>query len=374
MLNQILEAQMTEHLGAEPYERTAERNAYRNGFRSRTLNSRVGKLVLNIPQSRDGKFSTELFARYQRSEQSFMLALMEMVVQGVSTRKVTLITEKLCGTSFSKTTVSELCKELDVKVNAWNERPLTNSAYPFMIIDALVIKIRKDGVVKPASALIATGINEFGFREILGVKIGNSESYETWSEMFTWLKSRGLSSIDFIVSDNHKGLVKAISKHFQNTIWQRCQAHFIRNILSHTPSKHKKHMIIKIKEILNASDKKTARKFAAELFNELEGKADKALSCLENGLEDAIAVLDLPEKYRKRLKSTNMLERLNEEIRRRERVIRIFPNEESPLRLIGALLLEKDEVWSLEIKYLIMDDFFAWKNRFEKNEELSLIK
>lgn len=195
VLNQILEAQVTEQLKAKPYERTEERQGYRNGHRKRPLVTRIGQLVLEVPRVRSGEFSTEMFERYQRSEQALLVALMEMVVNGVSTRKVRAVVEELCGTEFSRSTVSELCKRLDPIVKAWNERDLSEKEYPFILVDALVIKVRKGGRVRSQSVLIACGVNRDGYREVLGLMIGDSESEATWSEFFGWLKERGLKGL-----------------------------------------------------------------------------------------------------------------------------------------------------------------------------------
>jgi putative transposase len=372
VLSQVLEAQMTEYIGADRHERSETRQAYRNGHRMRRLYSRVGPLSLRVPQSRDGGFSTEIFRRYQRSEQALVLALMEMVVNGVSTRKVGAITEELCGASFSKSTVSQLCTELDLRVEAWNERPLSDTRYPLVIVDALVIKVRKDKAVRPISALIAIGISESGHREILGLRLGDSENEAGWNQMFAWLKQRGLSDVFLIVSDAHQGLRNAADRHFQGVIWQRCQVHFRRNVLGLTPKSQKAKMAGLLERIMKAEDREEAWKAFGLLAEEMDGKADKAVDDLENGLEDALAVLILPEKYRKRLRTTNMVERLNEEVRRRERVIRIFPNEDSAVRLIGALLAEQHETWSTGKRYLDMADFLEWKQEWNrKNEENS---
>jgi putative transposase len=372
VLNQVLEAQMTEHLGASRHERTESRQAYRNGHRPRRLYSRVGPLSLRVPQSRDGGFSTEIFQRYQRSEQALVLALMEMVVNGVSTRKVSAITEELCGTSFSKSTVSQLCTGLDLRVEAWNERSLVDTRYPLVIVDALVIKVRKDKAVRPISALIALGISQTGHREILGLRLGDSENEASWNQMFSWLKQRGLKDVFLIVSDAHQGLRNAADRHFQGVIWQRCQVHFRRNILGLTPKKHRPQMACLLEKILKADDRDQAWQAFHRLAEEMAGRADKAVDDLENGLEDALAVLILPEKYRKRLRTSNMAERLNEEIRRREKVIRIFPNEDSAVRLIGALLAEQHETWSTGRRYLDMTDFLEWEAQWNrKNKENS---
>jgi putative transposase len=364
----VLEAEMTEYVGAEPYERTDERRTYRNGYRPRQLTTRVGTLTLRVPQSRDGSFSTELFRRYQRSEQALVLALMEMVVQGVSTRKVTRITEELCDTSFSKSTVSSLCADLDTRVEAWNSRRLEEH-YPFVIVDALVVKVRRDSAVRPTSALLAIGISEKGHREVLGLDMGDSETEGTWARFFSRLKDRGLCGVELIASDNHGGLVQAAERHFQGAMRQRCQAHFTRNVLKLTPKHLRSEMTAWLRRIFRSENKREARDAFEALADELEGKADAALDVLEEGLDDAVAVLVLPAKYRRRLRTTNMLERLNEELRRRERVIRIFPNEASALRMIGALLVEQHEQWISGRKYFNMDEYESWRQARQAREE-----
>jgi len=358
VLNQILEAQVTETLGADRHERSDERQGYRNGYRARTLYTRVGPVTLQVPQTRDGSFSTEIFKRYQRSEQAFVLALMEMVVQGVSTRKVSAITEELCGASFSKSTVSALCVGLDARVKVFNERSLEGE-YPFVMVDALFIKSRQGDRVVKRAALIASGIRADGHREILGVQIGDSENYTTWEDMFKWLKGRGLSGVYFVISDDHCGITKAVDKHFQGATWQRCQVHLMRNLLGHSPTKLRGEVAAAAKLVFQAADMTEARRRLSEFVEQFDKSAPKVVACMEAGFEDAMAIMALPEKYRKRLRTTNMQERLNEEVRRRERVIRIFPNDESALRLIGALLAEQNEVW-LERKYLDMDEFNEW--------------
>ena len=359
VLNQILEAQASETLGAERYERTDVREGYRNGYRPRQLYTRVGPVTLRVPQTRDGSFSTDIFKRYQRSEQALVLSLMEMVVNGVSTRKVTNITEELCGVSFSKSTVSQLCLGLDARVKAFNERRFDNIDYPFIIVDAMFIKSRDGDRVVSRAALTISGVRSDGYREILGVQIGDTESFATWDETFRWLKSRGLKGVMYVVSDQHSGLVEAARKHFQGATWQRCQVHLMRNILGSCSVRNRKAVADKAKLVLQAPDMKEARRRLDEFVEAFEKKAPKAVVCLEEAFEDAMAVMALPEKYRKRLRTTNMQERLNEEIRRRERVIRIFPNDASAKRLIGALLAEMNEKWQGR-RYLDMDEFNDW--------------
>lgn len=374
VLNQVLRVQSSEQLQAEPYERSEERQGYRNGTRPHPLTTRVGTITLRVPRLRNGNFSTELFARYQRSEQALLLALVEMVVNGVSTRKITAITEELCGAEFSKSTVSDLCKRLDPIVHGWNGRNLKDRRYPFVLVDAIVLKIREDGRVRSRAAMIATGVNDEGYREILGIMLGDSESEASWSEFFTWLKSRDLRGVDIVVSDSHSGLVKALQAQFQGATWQRCQTHFMRNFLDATPKHLHDELYGKLRAILDAPDVETARLLLNQVVADYGEKAAKAIRVLENGFDDITAVLSLPERYRKRLRTTNGMERLNEEIRRRDRVIRIYPNRDSVIRLIGALLMEMDEKWQSGHKYLDMKEYFAWREeRLKKAKQSSKV-
>ena len=360
VLNQILQAQVSEALGAERYQRSDARVGWRNGTRLRTLYTRVGPVTLRVPQTRGGEFSTEIFARYQRSEQAFVLALMEMVVQGVSTRRVSKITEELCGASFSKSTVSRLCMGLDARVRAFNERRLDGERYPFVLVDAMFIKCRQGDRVVQRAALIVSGINTEGYRQILGVRIGDTESQATWSETFDWLKRRGLKGVLFVVSDSHGGLREALARHFQGASWQRCQVHLLRNVLGHCSRGVRAQVAEAAKLVLQAPDMDEARRRMQDFADQFGKRAPKAVACLQEGFEDAMAVMSLPAKYRKRLRTTNMMERQNREIRRRERVIGIFPNDDSAHRLIGALLAETNEQW-LSRRYLDMDEFKDWR-------------
>ncbi len=370
VLNQILEAQVTEQLKARPYERTDQRQGYRNGHREKPLTTRIGRLVLEVPRVRSGGFSTEIFERCQRSEQALVLTLMEMVVNGVSTRKVRAVVEELCGVGISKSTVSELCKRLDPIVKAWNGRDLTEKEYPFLVVDALVIKVRKGGRVRAQSVLIACGINRDGYREVLGLTIGDSESEASWSEFFAWLKSRGLKGVDLVVSDDHQGLVNAVMTHFQGASWQRCQTHFVRNVLEVCPKSLQKKLHARLRYMFDAPDLETARRILELVVQEFEALAPRAVERLEAGFEDAMAVMALPEPIRRRLRTTNALERLNREIRRRERVVGIFPNEEAALRLLGAVLMEIDEAWATGHRYLDMAEYLAWMNKPKEGETI----
>lgn len=231
-VQEALEAQMTELLGADRHERSEGRRGYRSGYYKRNLTVRVGKIELRVPQDRDGQFSTELFDRYQRTEKALVSAMMEMYVQGVSTRKVTKITEKLCGTSFSPSTISRMNKRLDEELESFHERRLSEP-YPYVILDARYERVREDGVVRRRAVLVAIGVNWQGQRCVLGVTLANRESTSTWKEFISGLKDRGLHGVEFVVSDNHQGLKRAVAEMFQTACWQRCYVHFLRNALDH---------------------------------------------------------------------------------------------------------------------------------------------
>lgn len=361
ILNQLLQAEMSEHLRAEPGERTDQRRGWRNGSYRRRLTTRVGTLELEVPRDREGTFQTALFERYQRSEKALVLALMQMVVQGVSTRRVKKITTELCGREFSKSTVSRLSKGLDRQVKAWAERSLGERSYPFLVLDGMQVKVRRQGAVRASTVLLAVGISEVGQREILGLEVAFGETAESWRRFIQRLKARGLSGVEVATSDAHEGLRQALEAAFPGLIWQRCQAHFRRNVIDQTPAQLRDRMHEALDRILKAPSPGRARRAFEEACAELEGQADKALQALEAGWEEATAILALPAKYRRRLRTTNMLERFIEEIRRREKVVRIFPNGESVYRLVGALCAEQHEEWSTGRRYLIMNEYFEWK-------------
>lgn len=368
VLNQVLRAQSTEQLGAEEYERNEDRTSQRNGYYERSLTTRVGKIMLKVPRHRDGSFSTELFARYQRSEQALVLSLMEMVVQGVSTRRVTQITEELCGTEFSKSTVSELCKSLDPIIHEWNNRSLTKE-YPFLIVDAIYTKVRELGRVRSRGVLVATGVNIDGTREVLGLTVGDTESEATWGGFFEQLKARGLMGVDVVTSDHHSGLVSAVKQHFQGATWQRCQTHFMRNIMDASPKGLRDELKKHVRSILDGADTQLSRTLLDQTIEQFQKKAPKAMAILEAGFDDATAVLELPETCRVRVRTTNNVERLNREIRRREIVIGIFPNRDSVIRLIGAVLMDMDDTWSEQKKYIDMKDYLSWRKAKQKKAE-----
>src|SRR5260221_10175901 len=258
-----------------------------------------------------------------------------MVVNGVSGRKFTALTEELCATSFSKSTVSALCARLDPLVTAWNERPLGKQDFPFFLADALMVKVRDEERVRTLAALIAIGINAAGYREILGIQLGDSESEGSWSTFFGWLKRRGLAGVDLVVSDAHTGLVAAVQRHFQGCTWQRCQTHLASDVLEAVPKSLRQELHEHLRILFEAPDMATARLLLEQLLQIYTSRVPMANATLEAGFDDATAVLALPELYRRRLRTSNGMERLNEEVRRPERILRNFPHPQSAIPLPG---------------------------------------
>lgn len=352
-IQQVLEEELTAFLNAVPYSRTDERRGYRNGYKPRVLKTRVGRLELMVPKDREGRFQTELFEKYQRSEKALVAAIAEMYVQGVSTRKVKKITEELCGLEISKSQVSALAKGLDTEIGQWRARPV-EKRYPYLVVDALYEKVRHAGSAVSRGVLTVTGIDEEGYREVLGVWCADTESEATWSQVFRELKVRGLTGVVYVVSDDHRGLVDAISRHFQGAIWQRCQVHFIRNVLGNVQKKDRKHVLALIREITGASCSESAHNRLREAVTALEHTHPKVADMLDQHGEEMLAVYALPEHHRQRMRTTNMVERLNEEFRRRTRVIRVFPNEPACVRIVSALAIEFNDEWTGR-KYLDME-------------------
>jgi len=371
VLQEMLEAEMTEHIGAAPYERSATRIGHRNGYKPRTLRTRVGTLNLLVPQDREGAFSTRLFSRYQRNEKALCLALMEMYVEGVSTRKVKEVTEELCGTSFSKSLVSELAGSLDSELSAWRDRRVEAEAYPYVFVDARYEKVRADGRVVSQGVFIVSGIRDEGYRELLGVGVADTESEATYHELFRSLKRRGLSGVRLVVSDDHEGLKAAIARHFQGASHQRCQVHYARNLLGMVGHARRKELGADLRAIFAAPDRKQALTIAASIAEKWRKKKgnEKVAEHLEENIEECLSCLAFPESHRRRIRTTNGLERLNQEIKRRSRVVRIFPNERSCLRLVTALAVEQSEEWITGRRYLDMGELEGHCSEEERGVE-----
>ncbi len=345
VIQEVLDAEMTAHLHAESYERSPERRGYRNGFKPRSLNTRVGTLSLQVPQDRDGTFSTQLFARYQRNEKALVLALMEMYVEGVSTRNVREITEALCGTSFSKSLVSELAGQLDAELDAWRNRPLTETTYPYLSVDARYEHVRQGGQIVSQGALIVAGVRADGHREILAVAVADTESEATYQHLFRGLKARGLSGVRLVTSDSHTGLRAAIDRHFQGASWQRCQVHFARDLVKMVGAGRRGELAADLRGIFAATAREQAMTIAEAVAARWEPTHPAVTRLLEEEIEGSLACLAFPPAHRPRIRTTNGLERLSEEIKRRTRVVRIFPNPAACLRLVTALCVEQSDEW-----------------------------
>lgn len=346
-LNSILQAESTAQLGAEPYERSVTRSDSRNGSRNRDLNTRIGTITLAVPRHRNVPFHTLVFDNYSRSEAALVTTMAEMVVNGVSTKKVARVMETLCGKSYSKSTVSEACKGLDKAVHSFKTRPLEGD-YKFIYVDATYFKVRGEHRIGSKAMMVALAITDRGGREIIGFDIYDNESKETWKLFLESLKERGLKDPKMITSDAHDGIIYAISKIFPNTPWQRCQTHFSRNVLSHAPGKFQKAIHAALLDMYHSATIEEARKKCDSIIDEYADVAPKAMECLDNGFEDVMAIMVLPEPFRKYIRTTNHLERLNKELKRRSNVIGVFPNEASLNRIIGSVLIELNDAYMVE--------------------------
>ena len=343
-VQEFLEAEMDEAVGAAKGERSAERLGYRSGYYPRKLITRVGTLELRVPQDRAGHFSTEIFSRYQRSEKALVAALVEMYVQGVSTRKVKAISEELCGHEFSASTISELNVKLDAELERFARQSLEEE-YPYLILDARYEKVREEGVIRSRAVLVAIGIDWAGRRRILGVELASRESATSWREFLLGLKARGLLGVRMAISDDHAGLKRAIAEVLPEAAWQRCYVHFLRNALDHLPRKASDDCLIELRWLYDRRDAAEARLHLRAWIEKWAGKHPRLCAWVEESIEETWTFYRQPREHHKHLKSTNLLERLNQEFKRRTHVVRIFPNEASCLRLIRALASEQHEEW-----------------------------
>lgn len=354
VIQQVLEQEMEETLQAGKGERTSERLGYRSGSYGRTLITRVGKLELRVPQDRQGRFRTEVFERYQRSEKALVGALAEMYVQGVSTRKVKAITEELCGHEFSASTISRVNQTLDEELDKFAQRQL-DEAYPYLILDARYEKVRENGVIRSRAVLVAIGINDDGRRCILAVDLANRESESSWKEFIAGLRQRGLRGVELVISDDHAGLKKAIAESLAEAVWQRCYVHFLRNALDHLPRKADPDCLMELRWMYDRRSIEEARRDLAAWLQKWGQKYPRLCEWVELNIDQTLSFYRLPQQHHKHLKSTNMLERLNEELKRRTHVVRIFPNAASCLRLVRALAAEIHENWIEATRYLNME-------------------
>jgi transposase-like protein len=355
LLNAAMLLERQRHLRAEPHERTESRNGHANGFKDKTFSTRLGQLGLRVPQVRGSSepFYPQSLEKGLRSERALKVALAEMYVQGVSTRKVAAITEELCGFSVSSAQVSRAAAELDTVLSAWRERPLGGQVTPYLILDARYEKVRQNGLVQDAAVLIAVGVGQDGKRRIVGVSVSLSEHEVHWRAFLKSLVERGLSGVQMIVSDAHMGLSAARQAVFGGVPWQRCQFHLQQNAQAYVPKQEMKAAAAAdIRRVFNAPDRVAAERQIKEIVSRYQSNAPKFSAWIEANLHQGLAVFALPEAHRRLLRTTNGLERVNKEVKRRTRVATLFPSEASCLRLVTAVLMEISDEWEAGKAYL----------------------
>jgi transposase-like protein len=349
LVNQGMQAEVAEHLGADRHERSDVRRGHRNGTKPRSLNTRAGTLDLRVPQTRGCEpYHPSMFARWQRSERALLVACAEMYFQGVSTRKVQDVLDEMCGMEISAATVSRVAAELDEKLAAFRTRRLDLTAYRYLLIDARYEKVRVDGRVVSQAVLVAAGITSEGRREVLDWRLGDSETEATWADLFRTLKDRGLRGLALIVSDAHGGIRAAMARHFQGVPWQRCKVHFFREMMKKVSYKALPELVKDLRGVFAGEDRGECLRRGEEMAQRWEARYPAVATMLREGLEDCLTVWDFPETHRRRLNSTNLMESLMKRIKARTRVAGVFPNRASCDRPAGAVLLEVDEEWSLE--------------------------
>lgn len=363
LVQETIQQEFDAFIGAGAYERSPERRGWRNGSKPRKLKTRVGTLELRIPKDRDGRFQPSLFERYERSEKALVAALIEMYVHGVSTRKVSKVVVQLCGHTISASAVSAVTKRLDAEVEAWRSRSLAGRRYPYLIIDAHQERVRREGRVLSTAVLWVIGVSEDGYREHLGLWTGASESLQSWNAVMQDLVERGLSGVRYVVSDEHQGLVQSVRRYFPEAEHQRCTVHYLRNARSHVTSKALQGEVRDaLRDCWAAPDRAEAEARLVRFVDRVRPALPRLADWLEETFGDTLGFFSLPAgEHRRRLKTTNSVEHDHAEVRRRSRVIRIFPNEASLIRLLGALAMERNDQW-LERRYLTFEKEHAGEN------------
>jgi putative transposase len=350
-LREAMQLEFDQRVGAGRYERNGERLDHRNGTRRRRLDTRMGTIDLDIPRLRGGAYMPSFLEHRTRSERAVIALVQEAVISGVSTRKVAKLVAELGITSLSKSQVSEFCVDLDEQARAFRERPLTGN-YPYLFLDAVFEKIRIHRTVQSQACVIAYGVREDGVRDLLGLDVVDTESEESWTTFLRSLRDRGLAGVKLAITDAHGGLIKAVQTVLVGASWQRCKVHFTRNVTAHAPEAYKKKLAGALQGIFNQPDAEAALVAYAALREQFGATCGKAMQILENGLSDTLTFMAFPREHWSRISSTNPIERINREIRRRTRVIGIFPSVASALRLIGMLLLEQTEDWHADKRYM----------------------
>lgn len=346
LLDHAMRTEVSEHIKADAYERSGNRRGRRNGYKPRSFATRIGRLNLQVPQARECRpYRPTMFNRWQRSERALLVACADMYFQGISTRKVQDVLETMCGTDISAATVSRIAGELDEKLTAFRSRRLDDIEYQYMQIDARYEKVRVDGHIVSQASLVAVGIDTIGRRNILDWRIGDSESEDTWGQMFKNLKERGLKGLKLVTSDAHKGIRKAMDRYFQAVQWQRCRVHFKRELLRKVPWKHSKELMNDIISVFEPQLRNECMLRGMVMADKWRKRYPAVAKMLEDGLEDCLSVCSFDEGIGRKMNSTNMLENIMRRLKTRTRVVCIFPNRQSCDRLIGALLMEIHEDW-----------------------------
>lgn len=357
IVNSAMQCEREKYLQADEYERTDQRQGYANGYKPKTVKTRLGDITFSIPQVREGCFYPSALDKGLRSERALTVTLAEMYVQGISTRKVKAITEKLCGVSVSAMQVSRATAQLDTVLQEWRERPLGEIKYLFL--DARYEKVREAGQLRDAAVLLATSIDSEGFRQVLGISVSLSEHEQHWKAFLRGLKDRGLRGVQLITSDAHEGLGAARRAVFGSIPWQRCHFHLQQNAGTYVPRQAMRvEVAADIRAIFNAPDRKIAEQFLQAAIQKYATSAPKLSAWLEDNLAEGFTVFDFPVEHRRYIRTTNSLERVNKEIRRRTRVVGVFPNEASCLRLISAILMEISEDWQIGKRYCFSKSLF----------------
>ena len=351
LLNEAMKLERADALGARPYERTPLRRGQANGFKPKTVETRLGPLELRVPQTRGVPFYPSALEKGQRSERALKLAIAEMYVQGVTTRKVTAVMEQLCGLEVTSAQVSRAVQALDAELTAWREREL--GEVPYVFLDARYEKVRVNGVVVTCALLVAIGITPEGKRTVLGLSVSRSEAEVHWRDFLATLQARGLHGVQLVVSDDHAGLKAALAARLAGVKWQRCQFHLAHNLLDYLPPNvSQEEASAELRGVFNAPNRAEAERLLALLVKKYAPLSKKLAAWLETSVPEGLTVFDFPLEHRRRLRTNNSLERLNREIKRRTRVATLFPNEASLLRLATAVLMETDEEWQSDKRYL----------------------
>lgn len=355
LLNEAMRAERAQVLEAEPYQRSEKRRGYANGYKPKTVATRLGEIEFQVPQARDVEFYPSALEKGLRSERALKVAVAEMYVQGVSTRKVTGVMEQLCGLQVSSTQVSRAVKLLDQELTAWRNRPIGETSY--LILDARYEKVRHGGSVVSCAVLIAVGVGEDGRRSVLGVSVSLSEAEVHWREFLASLQERGLHGVKLIASDDHAGLKAAREARFAGVPWQRCQFHLQQNAGKFVPRvSMRAEVAADLRAVFDAPDREEANRRLQMAVKKYEKTAPKLAAWLQDSVPEALTVFALPAAHRRKLRTSNLIERLNKEIKRRTRVATLFPNEAALLRLVSAVLMEVSEEWETEKIYLRMEN------------------